>query len=649
MPRTFSAALSLSVLMVLGFPAARGESSYFSHPPLRPLAVPSDRLAAKGPALFVDAAKGDDRNDGARASPWKTLGHAVKRLRPGDTLYLRGGSYYEQVTLSPAGTKDRPITVRSFPGELAVLDGGLREFFEAPAGAWEPFPAGAKGEYRSIKAYPDLAKGRRDVTLLGNFGDSMVPLHGYRNRIDFRSDNPYWNIGNKLNTDKGIWCGPGLWYDAGSGRVHVRLAHTGLKSFGDANYRGETDPRKLSLVVAGAVTPLRIEKAKHLRVQDLVVRGSAGRTVEVAASEDVELDGVTVYGGAPAIQVRTTARLRLVRCAVRGLSAPWSSRASHKYRGSSPYLLVVAGELSQCRDFEFAHCEFTDNHDGLIVGTLKGLRFHHCLVDNFDDDGVYLTLKRPAPPSGIHVYQNVLSRCLTTFSFAESGKGVKNEVGPGVYIFRNVIDLRHGTLGGPPTGAEADAKSTIADWWRPGRPASDHGSPVWEPMIVYHNTVLCSDPAFRGYYAAGLAGHTRGTTRRVFNNVFVQFEGNPGLQFPPAEDDLQADGNLLWGAKDGPAVKGDFFATFRRSKLFEASKKRYPPGWGVADVFADPKFVRPPADLRLRPDSPAVDAGVTLPAEWPDPLRKLDKGKPDIGALPLGVEMLRVGRSAFPR
>ena len=53
-------------------------------------------------------------------------------------------------------------------------------------------------------------------------------------------------------------------------------------------------------------------------------------------------------------------------------------------------------------------------------------------------------------------------------------------------------------------------------------------------------------------------------------------------------------------------------------------------------------------DVRLRPDSPAVDAGLELPAGWPDPLRKLDKGKPDLGALPLGADPLRVGPTAAP-
>src|SRR5262249_59640676 len=130
---------------------------------------------------------------------WKTINHALKQLKPGDTLYLRSGTYYESVGVGVSGRADSPITIRSFPGELAILDGGLREFFEKPADVWEPFRGGAEGEFRSVQTYPGRAgKGaRRDVYALGNFGDSMVPLHGYRFLADFRSANEFWNIDTK--------------------------------------------------------------------------------------------------------------------------------------------------------------------------------------------------------------------------------------------------------------------------------------------------------------------------------------------------------------------------------------------------------------------------------------------------------------------
>ena len=106
-------------------------------------------------------------------------------VQPGDTLYLRGGTYYECVTLTVAGTAGKPITIRSYPGEVAILDGGIREFYEDPANAWEPFPQGAEGEFRSKKSYA-FGGG------FGNFGDSMVPFHRYLNFADLRTSNEFY-------------------------------------------------------------------------------------------------------------------------------------------------------------------------------------------------------------------------------------------------------------------------------------------------------------------------------------------------------------------------------------------------------------------------------------------------------------------------
>src|SRR5262249_39026602 len=154
-----------------------------------PLPKPSVRPIGSENLRYADAGKGDDGNDGSRDKPWKAVRHALTRLKPGDMLLLRGGTYYETLTVTLAGSADRPITLRSHPGELAVLDGGLREFHEQPEKAWEPVADGAKGEFRSAKAYPGLGG-----IVLGHFGDSMIPLHGYRHLIDLRSSNEYWNL-----------------------------------------------------------------------------------------------------------------------------------------------------------------------------------------------------------------------------------------------------------------------------------------------------------------------------------------------------------------------------------------------------------------------------------------------------------------------
>lgn len=63
---------------------------------------------------------------GAIDNPY-TLAEAVvsSRVQPGDTLYLRGGTYVGDFTFLVLGTQTRPVTIRSYPGEWAVIDGKI--------------------------------------------------------------------------------------------------------------------------------------------------------------------------------------------------------------------------------------------------------------------------------------------------------------------------------------------------------------------------------------------------------------------------------------------------------------------------------------------------------------------------------------------
>ena len=615
-----------------------------SHSPQRPLPKAVHRALTRGPAYYVDSSRGDDTSDGSIKQPWKTIQHSVGRLQPGDTLYLRGGVYYEQVVLDKAGARAKPITIRSLPGELAIIDGGLSPFADAPSESWEPVK-GVTDEFRSTQMFPRLER------VVGNFGDSLIPLHSYRDAADLRSTREA-PIRDKSRERKPFYLGPGLWYDAESERIHVRLAHTHIKAFGTGNYRGETDPRKMPLIIASwKSTPLTLQDAKHIHIQDLVIRGGGDSTVLLRGCQHIEFDGVTVYASYRGMRVETTGHLRVVNSVIRGTMPPWGSRTASKNRAVDSHLFVPVGTYKierdqrkylspQCHDFEIAHCEFTDGHDGVYVGGVKRLKFHHNLLDNMNDDGVYLSAWGP-PGSDVHIYQNYLSRCLTVFAFG-LGRGSESDPGSGTYICRNIIDLRAPVPYGHPLPDAPELASF-------GRLCGDHGGPTWEPLNFYQNTVISRHTPYRGYYAAGWSGHMRDTRRRLFNNAFVQVDGLPGLNFGSSEIDMQADGNLHWSVADGPHYEGDFFAKFRSSPIFAASQRKYDGGWASRDLFANPRFHqlvaewRKPLNVRPRKNSPVINAGIKLPQDWPDPLRSNDLGKPDIGAVPVGVETCRVG------
>ncbi len=79
------------------------------------------------PVFYVDSTNPeamDDAQGGSIEQPWQTIGYALQQLRPGDTLYIRGGTHLvDKTNLSEAnsGHQDAPITVTAFPDEDVIL------------------------------------------------------------------------------------------------------------------------------------------------------------------------------------------------------------------------------------------------------------------------------------------------------------------------------------------------------------------------------------------------------------------------------------------------------------------------------------------------------------------------------------------------
>lgn len=74
---------------------------------------------------------GSDSGEGTYDSPWFNLQKAVDTAVPGDTIMLRGGTYFPTmmkdgtkttVRISTAGTAGKMITIKNYPGELPILN-----------------------------------------------------------------------------------------------------------------------------------------------------------------------------------------------------------------------------------------------------------------------------------------------------------------------------------------------------------------------------------------------------------------------------------------------------------------------------------------------------------------------------------------------
>ena len=651
---------------VVGLHGVNAGERILSHPPLRTAPPPIKRPAPTGQIVYVDAVRGDDKHDGGKDTPWNSLHHAVGQLRPGMTLLLRGGLYYEPLSVRVAGRSEAPITIASYPGEQAIIDGGFRELFSHPAEHWEPVVDGAAGEFRSRKLYPNL----RNV--YGWFGDSMIGLHTYYHLTDLRAASELWDPSDpadpKGKSDvKPVYCGPGLWYDAETGRIHCRLSHThlpapdGVRTDGtkdSVNYTGATDPRQLPLVIAPfRSAPLRLDGAKHIRIHDLVLRGAGHDNVVLDQARDIELDNLTIWSGSYGLSATGVQQLKVTRCGFYGSVPPWTFRTDSSLRsypergqrdivryGTHAHVVQDAGRefsvyaFPMNDDWEIAHCEFTDAHDGVYLGGVN-VRFHHNRVHDLQDDGLYLSpmytrySKRTAE---VHVYQNYIGKCLTALAFGGPEK-INRDV---AFIYRNVIDLRHSLRTG-----RASSKNP-AGGTSTGKVMGDHGSPPWSQMRIYHNTCVMAGPS-RDADMGFLGACNLERPRLVLNNLHVHLAKLP-LVNGPALDAALYDGNLYWspGIDDKQAAKA--FAKFRASAIVEASKKSYPAGLHSASRIGDPRFAPTKSgdlidEFRLNEGSAARNAGIELPTELPDPLRDNDAGRPDIGAVP-GDAGWRTGR-----
>lgn len=81
---------------------------------------------AAAPALgatYYVSPSGSDANGGTLDAPWRTIQRAADTLAPGDTAWIRSGTYHERVVVTRSGASGAPITFAAYPGETPVLDG----------------------------------------------------------------------------------------------------------------------------------------------------------------------------------------------------------------------------------------------------------------------------------------------------------------------------------------------------------------------------------------------------------------------------------------------------------------------------------------------------------------------------------------------
>ena len=621
------------------------------------------------------ALDGDDGNSGlSQGEAFRHVAYGVEQLEAGDTLFLGGGVYVEHVTIE---SKTR-VTIRSLPGEDAIIDGARDDFRENSGPLWRP--GAVAGEFVTGLAYP--ANTDRGAIL---DPDRHIRLVTYSRLEDLQAENetfgplepgqgpdgPTIETAGPFTKRPWVYMGPGLHQD-NEVFIHLRLSHTNLAIPELADYDGPEEPNQVPLAIWTAPEPtVTISRCQTLHLEHLTVRFGGGRSILIRSSKEVALDHLTVLAGPYGLEVgKDCERTTITNCAFDGGLPPWSFRSDRK----NGYTMVggeknglaertirtLAYSRGSSSTTTFENCEFTNAHDILLNG--PNTVFRHNWVHNINDDGVFVG--RTA--TNLRITGNVFEKCLTVVSLASTSKS-----GP-IFLHRNLIDLRVATAGRRPL---TNPDAVTGD----ERPVMRFGnmfkSNFADPdLTVFHNTVLINQSQravfnlFRSY---------DGTSRRwVLNNIFVGIDNagatdRPLAYLPAITDDAETDGNCYWGIDREPRIRlvvrepagirfGRIGGTdasgdpdLLTSDYFLDSTTAHPPGYEAHGTTTDPRLRRYTEplpfplveDLRLAEGSSAHHGGIELT----DPvLREIDGNppagqRPDSGCYPFDSPPLTVG------
>ncbi|HLB46018.1 MAG TPA: hypothetical protein VJL59_03230, partial [Anaerolineales bacterium] len=246
---------------------------------------------AASPLGYYVATDGVDVGDhGTADAPWRSLGYALSRLKAGDTLYVRGGTYYEHdLVVNLSGTPSAPITIQGYPCEEARIDGGFPLFRQENNDDWEIFDSKIE-EWRSRSA---VAAGDKAKLVFGfivgisDYRNERVRLVPYAAPEHLRTTNEV-HVADE-NDAKPIYVGPGVWRDPATGRIHIRLVNNVVP----VPLTG--DPRKISLHLSTASSVLKMSNAAHLTLRNLTLQNARSAFLLEGVNHHLVFERITTW------------------------------------------------------------------------------------------------------------------------------------------------------------------------------------------------------------------------------------------------------------------------------------------------------------------------------------------------------------------
>ncbi len=591
------------------------------------------------------ALTGSNSNAGTITAPWRNIDYAVDRLVAGDTLYIRGGTYFEQVTASVSGTASSPITIRSYPGERAIIDSGPSMFRTPGNSDWELVDA-ATGEWRSVQPY---SGGNIYAYIDGipGYSKGRVGLNVYKSASPFRATTDVYTGSSSV-----FYIGPGTF--PSGGRVHIRLSKTAEMRAYEARYgtvfaTENADPRNYSIIMSGASNTVNVS-GSYLVFRDLTVN-QASKSI-IVTSHHVTFDGMTVWTGDSAFKFQGAGANNIIvrNSRVYGDVPHWISWSDAKnapapadiHRGCM--LLMDGGS----HDVTLERNHIRGGHDGIGVDDDEyNLFVHHNRIEDFHDDA--FELEGTTNVGHIEIFENYIGNALIAVA---PGQDTSSYDGP-LLVYRNVMVFLRKPFVNRVAGINSWNGGERFDWDYLFK-MDQGGSYTTQNTHYYHNTIIM--------HSSGSGNGLNITPKypnyiRVANNILVFVNGRIEETFRSGTGTV-IDGNVYW--KMNTVDTENLLAGYQTVTAFNAATGHEAngigdtPRRGTNPKFAgfNPVITNPPATewalnaaseswkpsaFLLAADSPARGAGIVIPSHPTVGILPDTRNSRDIGAFPYGT------------
>ena len=477
---------------------------------------------------------GDNNNDGSIQHPWATFKYAVEQLSAGDTLRLREGTYYESsVSIYLKGTATSPITIESYPGEHAVIDGGVSFFKETTNTEWELVSAGIN-LYRSTR------------TFSGDFVNGWLVndnLHLIEYEVDANIEAEYYGPVNNLTP---LYQGPGIQLRS-DGHLYIRLTNNPNDLI---DFKGndidpvptDINPNNHEIAVFFSKVLIYFEGAEHIIFKDIDLN-YANYIMDIrGGANNIEFDNCRINFGRYAMVVRDAYDFNIHHCDFNnGLpqNVYWTDVKNRPEEVHEPYPeFQSTGIDGSLPGFKIVNCTFHDSFDALFVesGTYNTTITYNNFIRLRDD-----AITFHADISNVEFAYNMLWNVGSGISTRESTANPPGHV----YIHHNIIDNSIYQHGG------RDGNFRESDWpvWMVIDPFGSHGHMLawWK---VYNNTIVTRRSGY-DWTASGPHAVIGNPGKYVLNNIFLVLDDRIIYRGDQASSGAHYDGNVFYRISPG--------------------------------------------------------------------------------------------------